>query len=77
MGGLYYIEFRAFSSSGLISISSVDLHIIPGIMMRRKFILTNLAFYPFILIRRRDADMFSRTGRGFKVKLGEARFVVL
>ena len=45
-------------------------------MIRRKFMLTTLAFYPFILFANTISDIIRRTGKGFKVKSGEARFGV-
>jgi len=45
-------------------------------MNRRKFILTTLAFYPIILSANTISAMFTRTGKGFKVNSGEARYGV-
>ena len=43
-------------------------------MKRGKFILTVLAFYPFTLIAKMIPIVMTRTGKGFNVKSGEARF---
>jgi len=45
-------------------------------MIRRKFILTVLAFYPFILTANTVLAMFTSAGKGFKVNSGEARYGV-
>ena len=45
-------------------------------MIRRKFIVTSLALYPLILFANTISALFSRTGKGFKVSSGEARFGV-
>jgi quercetin dioxygenase-like cupin family protein len=45
-------------------------------MIRRKFILTTLALYPFILFANKISAIFTRTGKGFKVHSGEARYGV-
>jgi len=43
-------------------------------MKRGKFILTMLALYPLTLIAKMIPTVMTRTGKGFKVKSGEARF---
>ncbi len=45
-------------------------------MIRRKFILTTLALYPLTLFAKMMHTIFTRTGKGFKVNSGEARFGV-
>lgn len=43
-------------------------------MIRRKFILTTLAFYPLTLFANLMPTIITRTGKGFKVNSGEARY---
>lgn len=43
-------------------------------MMRRRFVQTGLAIYPLALFARIKTKYLTRTGKGFKVNAGEARF---
>ena len=45
-------------------------------MIRRKFMVTALSFYPFILFANTISAIMTRTVKGFKVNSGEARYGV-
>ncbi len=45
-------------------------------MIRRKFILTTIAFYPLSLFAKIATFVFNRAEKGFKVNSGEARYGV-